>query len=281
MLRAFKIALVALLFLCSAVCFAQDGKADEQLVKKLMQESGLGKQIEQFPAMMQADIIKSNQESGNKMSQGELNDLLRMAAEAFNAATMKDTVRRHIQENLPEKDMGAVLKWFGSPLGKKILKLEEEASSPEANKKIQEMSGEIYKNPERATLLSRLDKAVKATDVGVSITTNLQVAFILAVTAGMPAEQRPSVDEILSEINKDREQLQKTIRQETIAGFFYTYRSLKDAEIKKYITFAESGPGKRYHTVSSEGLNTAMMQAGLALGSKLSTDLSKEGKGSF
>ncbi len=276
MLRAFKVIIAATVLLCSAVCLAQEGKADKKLVDQLMQKSGLNKQIEQFPVMIQADIIRSNQEAGNKMSAADLNNLVRMVAESFNATTLKDTVSRHIREKLSENDMSAVLKWLTSPLGKKITKLEEEASGPEADKKIQEMSAEVKKNPDRAALLSKLDNAVKATDVGVNITINLQVAFILAVTSGMPAEERPSVDDILREVSKGREQLQKTVRQETLEGFFYTYRSLSDAQIKEYIAFAESDPGKRYHAVSSEGLNTAMMQAGFALGGKLGNNLGKE-----
>ncbi len=281
MLKVLKIVCAALLLLCSAICFAQEGKADEQLVTELMQKAGLSKQIEQFPAMMRADIITANQESDDKMSQSELNDLIRMASESFNARTLNDTVQRHIRENLPEKHIRVVLKWLSSPLGKRISKLEEEASRPEAYKEIQKMASEIDKNSGRAALLSKLDNAVKATDVGVSLTINLQVAFILAVTAGMPAEQRPSVDAILSEVNQDREQLEKTVRQETLAGFLYTYRSLKDAEIEQYIAFAGSESGKKYHVVTAEGLKTAVMQASLALGSKLSQGLDKEGRSTF
>jgi hypothetical protein len=75
--------------------------------------------------------------------------------------------------------------------------------------------------------------------------------------------------------------LQKSIRQETLAGFLYTYRSLKDAEIERYIAFSESEAGKKYHVVIAEGLNTAVMQASLALGSKLSQGLDKGERSSF
>jgi hypothetical protein len=281
MLKALKFVFTALLLLCSTVCLAQDGKADEQLVKQLMLKSGLSKQIEQFPAMMETDIVSANQEAGNMMSQSELDDLIRMALEAFNADTMNAIVQKHIQQNLKERDIRAVLKWLNSSLGKRISKLEEEASRPEAYEKIQAMAGEIDKKRTRAALLAKLDDAVKATDVGVSISTNIQVAFILALTAGMPADHRPSVDDILSEVNKDSEQLRTTIRKETLAGFMYAYRSLKDAEIKRYIAFAESKSGKRYHAITAEGLNHAVLQASLALGSKLSRSMDKEGRESF
>jgi len=72
--------------LSSGLCFAEDGKADRQLVRTLMQKSGLSKQIEQIPATMQADIVRASLESDNPLSQGEIDDLSRKTAEAFNAS---------------------------------------------------------------------------------------------------------------------------------------------------------------------------------------------------
>ena len=272
MLRVIAIVCAILIFLCSGICFAEEGKADQELVRTLMQKSGLSRQIEQIPVMMQADIIKANQESGDKMSQSEMDNLRSLVSEAFNAKVLIDTVQRHIHSNLSERDIRVVLAWIGSALGSKITKLEEEASTSQVYEEEKKSGDKLPENSGRAVLLAKLDKAVRATDVGVSISINLQVAFILAITAEMPAEQRPSTEEILREVNKDREQLRQNIRQETLAGFLYTYRSLRDAEIERYVEFAESESGKRYHTAAAEGLNTALMQAGLALGRKVSRD---------
>jgi hypothetical protein len=281
MVRLFSIICAGLILLSSGLCFAEDGKADRQLVRTLMQKSGLSKQIEQIPATMQADIVRASLESDNPLSQGEIDDLSRKTAEAFNASILKDTVETYILGNLSEKDIRMVLAWVDSPLGEKISRLEEEASTPAAYQKIQKMAAQKIKKTKRSELLSKLDDAIKATDAGVNIAVNMQVAFLLAVTAEMPADQRLSVEDILSEVNKDRTQLRQTIERETMAGFLYAYQSLTDSEIKKYILFAESEPGKKYHAVSAKGLNTALMQAGLALGSKFEQGVSNDGKGSF
>ncbi len=281
MVRVFRIICTGLILLSSGLCFSEEAKADRQLVRTLMQKSGLSKQIEQIPAAMQADIVRASLESDNPLSQSEIDDLSRKAAEAFNAGILKDTVERYILGTLPEKDIRMVLAWVNSPLGEKISRLEEEAATPAAYQEIQKIAAQEIKKSARSELLSILDNAIKATDVGVNIAINVQVAFILAVTAGMPAEQRPSVEDILTEVSKDKAQLRQNIERETMAGFLYAYRSLTDSEIEKYIEFAESGPGKKYHAVSAEGLNAALMQAGLALGSKLGQGISKEGNNSF
>ncbi len=281
MLRVIKLVSVISILLSTGLCFAEQAKADPQLVRMLMQKSGLSKQIEQITSSMEAGIIESEKESGNKMSQEELSELLRIASEAFNAEILKDTVERHIRENLPEKDIRSVLQWLDSPLGKKIVKLEEESASPEAYSAIKKLSKAPIQKSERTALLSKLDDAVKATDIGVSITINLQVAFILAVSSDLPAEQRPSIEAVINEIHKGKPQLRETIERETIAGFLYTYRSLNDDEIRKYIAFAESDYGRKYHAVSAAGLNNALMQAGVALGGKLSRGRNEEGDGTI
>ena len=67
-----------------------------------------------------------------------------------------------------------------------------------------------------------------------NIAINMQVAFVLAVTAGH-ACRAAALDggQTLSEANKDKAQLQQTIEKETLAGFLYTYRSLTDADIER------------------------------------------------
>jgi len=76
------------------------------------------------------------------------------------------------------------------------------------------------------------------------------------------------VEDILSEVNKDRTQLRQTIERETMAGFLYAYQSLTDSEIKKYILFADPNR-QEISCCFRKGLNTALMQAGLALAASL------------
>jgi hypothetical protein len=262
-------------------CFADDAKADRNLVRTLMQKSGLSEQIKHIPGVIRDGVIEANQESGSDLSDTEMAELLTKVAEAFNATVLLDTVERHMQENLSEAEIRTILKWIDSPLGRKISRMEAGASTPEAYMEIRRLSEKPLEKSERVTLLLKLDDAVKATEVGLSISINLQVAFILAVTSELPEDQRPSFDRIMAEVNHDRPRMRQAMERETIAGFLYTYRHLTDGEIREYIAFAESEAGKKYHAVTSQGLNMALMQAGLALGNKMVHSLDRVGNGSI
>ena len=50
---------------------------------------------------------------------------------------------------------------------------------------------------------------------------------------------------------------------------FENDRSLSDKEIDRYIRFAESMPGQRYHDVSIRALDEALVQAARRIGSRL------------
>jgi hypothetical protein len=262
-------------------CFADEAKADRHLVQTLMQKSGLSEQIKHIPGVIRDGVIESNREAGGDLSDSEMAELLTRVAEAFDAKVLLDTVERHMQENLSKAEIMTILKWVDSPLGRKISRMEAESSTPEAYLEIRRLSERPLKKSGRVALLSKLDEAVKATEVGLSISINLQVAFILAVTAELPEDQRPSYDRIMAEINRDRPRMRQAMERETIAGFLYAYRQLTDDEIGKYIAFAESEAGRKYNAVTSEGLNSALMQAGLALGNKMIHYRDQGGNGSI
>ena len=42
---------------------------------------------------------------------------------------------------------------------------------------------------------------------------------------------------------------------------FYIYRSLSDADLQRYIAYAASPVGKRYHTASKAALDDAIVRA--------------------
>jgi len=70
-------------------------------------------------------------------------------------------------------------------VGEKISRLEEEHPRQRPIKNTEDGCTEDKKDQAFRTAL-KLDDAIKATDAGVNIAVNMQVAFLLAVTAEMP-----------------------------------------------------------------------------------------------
>ena len=275
MVKIFKVMFMAALVLYAGLCMAKEKKSDPQLVQTLMIKSGLNKQLEQLAPMVQTSISQQNQ-GANALSADELDMLSGMAAEAFDAKALKDKVQRHIQTNLPETDIRAALAWLNSPLGAKITKLEEDASTPAAYEEMQKLGSQLTGNAGRVDLIRKLDNASKATETAVAVMLNTQMALIAALTSGVPPEKRPTIENIEKEVLKNKGQIQSAVEQATLLTLLYTYRSLSNAEIGKYIDFARSASGKKYNTVTSEAVTAAVTNAAHVLGSLIAENAVKK-----
>jgi len=264
------------LFLQPALGAAGDNAADMQLVQMLMRKSGLDKQLEQIPAAVQAGIDQAQQQKG--LSSDDMAALKRLSALAFDAKALNDAVRTHVQANLSGKDIEAALVWLGSPLGERITGLEEAASTPPAVAEMQSMAGRLAGDKARVEKMKKLDVAVQATESNVRMVLNMQVVITVAMTVSMEPDQQPSVDDILHEVNKNSALLRSMLEQQILLSFLYAYRSLTDAELDRYIAFAESAAGKKYQMVTIEAVSGAMADAGRKLGSLLGEDMKNRKK---
>ncbi len=275
MVKTFKVMLMAVLVLNAGLCMAAGKKADPRSIETLMIKSGLNKQLEQVAPMVQEGMAQQNQ-AANRLSPEDLNKLSGVSAKAFDAKALKEKVQKHLQANLSETDVQAALSWLRSPLGEKITKLEEDASTPAAYAEMQKMADKLAGNAGRVELAKKLDRAVKATETGVALALNTQTAMIAALTSGVEPEKRPAMKEIEKQVLMNKEQVRSAVEQSTLLSFLYAYRGLSDAEIGKYIDFANSASGKKYHAATSEGVSAAVTDAARVMGELIAKDAGKK-----
>jgi hypothetical protein len=247
---------------------AAENNIDPQLIQTLMDKSGLNKQLEQMPHMIQAGMVEANEET-KTLTPEALNEMSVMAAQVFDAVKLRQSVQNHIQLNMTETETRAALAWLNSPLGDKIAKAEEKAATPEAYTEMLNMADQLIANAARVELVKKLDDAVRATETGVAMVMNTQTALIALLTSKMDPEERLSVDDIELEVKKNKVQIQSAVQPQTIISFLYSYRDLTDAEISQYLKFAESGSGRKYHAVVARGFNQALAGAARELGSQI------------
>jgi hypothetical protein len=265
MVKTLKVTLLTAMVLYAGLCPAGEKKPASQNVQTLMIKSGLDKQLEQIAPMVLADVTQQNEQS-HALSQGELEELSSMISRTFDARALKESVQKHIQANLSEADITSALAWLNSPLGARLTKLEENASTPAAYAEMQQMAGKLTGNASRVDLARKLDNAMKATETGVAVALNTQIALIAALTSAADPEKRPSMETIEKEVAKTKGRIRPVVEQSTLLSFLYAYQSVSDADLVKYIDFAKSASGKRYHSVIFEGVTLAVTQAAHVLG---------------
>jgi hypothetical protein len=260
---------------------AAEKKADQGMVRTLMSKSGLNKQMEQMPLLLQTGMKEANQETP-LLSPEALKEMSGLSVRAFDPARMKETVEKHMQAQLSNNDVREAITWLDSPLGMRIMQLEQKSATPEGYREMLKTADQLVADPARVELIRKLDQAVKATETGVAMVINTQTAIIAALASSIEPEKRPTIEAIGSEVEKSREQIHSQVEAQMVLTLLYSYRGLTDTEIGQYLKFAESDAGKKYHAVAATGLNAALSEAVRSLameiekaGSRMLTDLKK------
>ncbi len=257
-----------LLFSCA---FRAKPADPDQLPAELMLRSGLEKQLEQVSRTMQAVLDRSRAQDllTKSFPQSEFDELSRQMEAAFDARSLKGVVQKRIVSDLTESDIRTVLAWLNSPLGRRITKIEEEASSPEAYAQRQAAGGTTAGDGDRIARLRKLDKAVNGTESALNAALSMQVALLTAVSTELPPEQRSSVDEIVDIVKQTTPDWRTEAEQQIIVYYLDTYRALSDVELDQYLAFAESASGRKYHSAMMAGVMDSMLEASRELGRRI------------
>ncbi len=277
-----KIYLLAILLsLLPIISYAQN--LDDSIILELYAKSGIEKELAQLPSLIQALFDRSLAE--DDQAKGLPKDVLSAARaavpEAFAPEKLKEAMLAELTEKLTAQDIKEVLQWLDSPIGKKFTQLEEAASTPKAQAKIQRYAARLQDSPptaERIKVLREFDSAVKATESALEMAIHTQVAVALAIMSTFPLEQQRPLEDLSREMEKNRPILEATVRSQMLISHLYTYRSQSEAEIQLYTEFANSPAGSKYHSVTMAAFKKAILESAVKWG-KLIGDAIKEMKG--
>ena len=252
------------LFCLPFATHAQD--ASDALLRSLYVKSGMQYQIQQLPVSMQQGFdqgVAADQFAKN-LNFKIISALRKSIGTVFVPETIKRTMLEELRGKLSSEDVRAVLIWLDSPLGTKITKLEKTASTPDAIKKLPRFIKKLRKEPpaqDRFRAIGRMDSAVKATETSVELAMVTQLATIVAIVSTVPEERRAQFPDLRAAVEKSRPQIEGLVKARVLVRFLYAYRSLSVSELDKYVKFAESDVGRRYHDAAIGGIKKALIDS--------------------
>ncbi len=271
MLRTLWITLTALLLL-PAVAASQAPDAGQ--LDKLYLKSGMADLVDQVPAGIQSGFAQAfEQDATSSLSPQQRKIIHARIPMAYTPDEMRPVIVDVLAAKLTAADVEAVLEWLDSPLGRKCTALESASAAPEAMAAMQAYANELQASPpppERVALLGELAQAVKAAENAVEVVMNTQLAVAAGMSAMLPEEQRQPLEVIRNRLEQFRPQITAAMQNQTAIAFLYTYRELNEDEIQRYIRFAQSDVGERYHAAASEGIQQALTAGSLKLGVMIS-----------
>jgi hypothetical protein len=252
---------------------------DAKRVEELLHKSGIWEQVASMREQVKSGVRDAwtEQKKDGRPGIGNI-DVKRLEAavdKAFAPDTMRRTVGTEMGRQLEAKDVDEVLKWLDTDLGRKLTRLEEEASrAEEALKTESEARDIVAKIPAaRRARYERLITALHLDESNVETTLNMMSAIVYAVAA---ASQQDDPDDAVEELRKtyepQRKQMEAYYHELSLASMARSYGGVAEADLDRYVAFNESPAGRRYNDAATKAYGRALVQGCLDLGHQLGRD---------
>jgi len=254
--------------------------AQERHTDQLLVMSGLHQQLEQIETMMKLGIDEAQSKAvaqGLKTAMGatELSRVKAAVSTAFGADVLRQACREAFIERLSAAEEEQVLAWLSTGLGQQITTLEERedyTSGDEVAKRdaaAKRLAGSLPAS--RVALLQRLATASLAGEAAATMIINTTIGTTYGVAAATPPLDTTMVDALRKRMEAQRPQMAAYLHQLAVQQYAYTYRSLLNDELERYVAFAESPYGRRYHEATIHALGQAFARGSMQLGLELGT----------
>ncbi|KIQ01001.1 MULTISPECIES: DUF2059 domain-containing protein [Pseudomonas] len=175
----------------------------------------------------------------------------------FAAKAMDERAERSLRENLA--DPTPALRFFESPLGRKIVEAELLATRPDQLAKYADGLPLSEADATRRLLIRHLAQALPASEAGAEISLALAGVAADSLSQMIPGLLGGGTAQGL--LDGQRQRLMTQIDKDLDNTLLHVYRTLSDPELEEFVTFAQSNDGAAYYKAA-----LAAVRAGLAVG---------------
>jgi hypothetical protein len=265
-----------LIFL-AGIAFAGSQPGGEPL-DVLIQRSGLDARLTHFEAAMQRGITDAHA-TQQQLAAEDLGRLRRAVASAYSASSLRPLLRAELAKTLSPAEISAALAWLDSPTGRKLAGLEEKASMPEAQRRLEAASHGSAPpiSAARAQILNDLITATRADEIGASLLIETAAGVTEGAALFTPGDSRAAVAAARRELEARRGEVVAAMRDQSTLAFSLVYAEANDAELTALLGFARSPAGARYHDVSARAFASTLAQAAKQLGGALAAPAAPAG----
>jgi len=253
--------------------FTAGALAQERRIDELMRKSGIWQHLGQVQAAARLGAEEAREQAKANPRPNDLTPAqhARMVAamdKAFAPERLRAAMRTALLKELSPADEGEVLEWLSTDLGTRITRLEEQRDTAEQQSKMEREAPKVLESlpKERLAKYERLAESIQAGESSANTIINVTTAIAYGIAIASPHGDVAMVKSIREQMEAQRPQMVAALAQRSIAIFAYTYQPLTDEELEKYVAFAESPAGKRYHDATTRALDRVLAQASLDMG---------------
>lgn len=242
--------------------------ADRAKVKAFMDVTGYDAVIE---GLQQAAMAGPGLVGDAPQAFGEEYKLL--AKEVFDPDAMKARALDILAAVMPDKLVAEGADFYASPLGQRLVKVENAAHlTPDA--KVMAGGAEVVAklktdDPKRLEMLAALNAAVGSEAVWRKAAVEIQVHFILAARAAGALPQGPDETELRAMLDEQLKEAAPRNAQLAVVSNAYTYRDISDADLQAYLDELKSPAMSQIYEVLNATQYQVMIERYETLGQRL------------
>ena len=214
-------------------------------VDEVLDLSGLRPQLTGIANALGAEYLPRSGQLGERDTAA----VVRLVARHFAPERLYAGIRDDFGRRVDQRQLDAMAVWFRSPIGRKVTALEIAASAPEAASKIAAFAAGLKSSPppaSRLELVQRLDWVTATSQETTDLALVVAGSIARAAAAAGPAERRTRAGLVDRRVEEMRGQMATVIGENVLAQMLYVYAPLSDDELKQYVEFLASPPGRWY-----------------------------------
>lgn len=258
--------MVLALGLWAAQAFAAPPSAEE--VERLMELSGLNRQIPRIPAAIELGFDRQQ----GKLKPGQAKIVRQEMAASYQARKMTDIVRSMLRGSWKKEAMDAEREWLTSPLGSQLTAMEIEGDSVEAVGKLEAFAVGLNQTPpapERVDVIAHVIHAAGLDESTMDDMMAIMTAAMIGVNSGQKPEKQLTLDQIGGIIREARKNFAEPLRNQLLLRNLYTYRKASQSDLESYAYFLESPGAKYFNGLVAKGMREAIQAANADFANRL------------
>lgn len=254
---------------------AAGAAVDHATAESLMHGAGLWKMFDhlerQAVAGMDAQAAR-RQSTPNAPSEAEHARLRQALGAAFAAARLRTVCRAVLVEGLDAAHIEALRRWYASPDGVAITKLEDAAAADtgDPQRRMQEGAQAFEQaSAERQALMRDIVEITRQAEMMVDLTVGTTIAMLQGLASVQPGAPAPTARELRAALEAQRGQMLQAFGAMALASSALAYAPLPTASLAAYRDFLRSEAGRHFYDVAWRGVGAAIGDASGTFGRSL------------
>jgi hypothetical protein len=269
MLRIVWMLLLPACFLAASSSFAQ-GRTS--IAEDLLRKCGLWEQLSNVEPQVHAGFSQAMSAKDPKPSTAETERVARVIKSSYAPSRLRATASQIVAEGLAEQHVADLGRWYASPVGVAITKVEEQFSASQGGpREVAAQGAAILEQStgQRRELIDAIMRETKAVEAAVEMTLSVALAVQRGVAATVPSAPSMTAADIRGALERQRPRLLDAYSKLMPASFAMTYKTVSDADLERYVAFIKSPAGQHFNALTIRALDAALSKATEELGRNL------------